>query len=179
MKRHIIFLLLVTLLCSVTSSALAQVTYQSEVEAQYKQGVKLYQNADYTQAATLFSRLVDTAIPHQRITASYLLYGKSLLKTNQAEAGILALQKVINVYPTSDYLDDAHFEMGSAFYQLSNYLSATREMGWVLDYSSDTKLQTKARQVLEFLLETRLDAQELFDLLDEIPAENMRGFILS
>ncbi|MBN2008424.1 ABC transporter substrate-binding protein [candidate division KSB1 bacterium] len=144
------------------------VTYIPEVETLFDQGVSAYQTGNYERARDVFARLLNEYPEHQRITATYLMLGKSYFKLEKYGSAITDLEKLITNFPKSSYVDDAHFTLGYCYYQQEMYIDAVKEFLWVADYAKNKTLQEKGRGYAFRMLDNHFELSELEQLQDEV-----------
>jgi len=171
-----------TLICSILflTPVLAEksVKYIPEFENAFKQGLKMYQNQDYQKSSLVFEKLAHYQPGHQRITVSYLMFGKSLIRQGKIQDGIIQLRNFVNQFPESRYVENAHYEMATGFFKTGNALAAVREFLWVYNYGSTSALTKKSREVAEILIDNNFSASEVQNLIDEFPGEKALGLLI-
>ncbi len=141
-----------------------EIGYSEVAENEFNQGIILYQNGEYQQAALKFSHLVDGMAPHQRITAAYLMYGKTLQKLGKYEDSSSYLQALLEKYENTTYADDAHYCLAINYYSLLNFYDSAREFIWVIDNSPSERLWKESARLLEDLADAKLSIAEMKNL---------------
>ncbi|MDZ7260841.1 MAG: penicillin-binding protein activator [candidate division KSB1 bacterium] len=149
-----------------------EVRYSSEAENLFRQGLESYRAGHYDQARKSFSSLIALTPPHQRITAAYLMLGKTFYKAGDYPQAITTSRKLMGHYPQSSYVDDAHYTIASCFYKMGNYPASVRELLWILDFSRSPQLIKKCRDLALKIMDLELSPEDLETLRNEIPGEN-------
>ncbi|MBN1350841.1 penicillin-binding protein activator [candidate division KSB1 bacterium] len=161
----------------------AQIIYDAgavasvKAEKNFKRGIQYYQSEEYARAETVFSELCTYPQPHQRITISNLMYGKSLFKLAKYKEAIHHLRQFNQTYPQSRYIDYSKYTIGSAYYMLGNHVAAVREFLWLLDYARAPELALNAKLIANQLIDLSLKTTDIEMLIDEIPADNALGLL--
>lgn len=154
------------------------VKYIPEFERAFKQGVKFYQKRNFSKSGLIFEKLVQYQPTHQRITISHLMYGKTLIRQGKIREGIIQLRNFLNQYPNSRYVENAHYEIGTGFFNSGNKLAAVREFLWVYNYGTTRVLMKKSREIAGLLIDHDFSLEDVRILADEIPGEKALGLLI-
>jgi ABC-type branched-subunit amino acid transport system substrate-binding protein len=154
-----------------------QVQYSEEAERSFSEGLILYRDGQYEQARLRFAALVAGVPASQRITAAYLMYAKSLQKLGAYREANQHAQELVDRYPWSNYVDDAHAVMAWNWFSLGNAFEAAREYMLVLDGSQDERLRSIAARQLDALASAHLSLDELKRLELDYVRERSRALL--
>lgn len=154
-----------------------KIKYVPEIEKALKQGMKSYNAKDYSKSSMIFEKMTKFSPTHQRISISYLMYGKSLIKTGKFQEAILQFRNLMAEYPQTRYAENCHYEIGICFYLMNNPAAAVREFIWLLDYGKSPELIEKSRLISEFLISQNLTIAEIKTILHEIYGPRAMGFL--
>ncbi len=141
--------------------------YIPEVEITFSEGVNDYRNQNYLRAIETFEGLLYRMPVHQRITATYLMLGKSYYKIGSYKKSIAILNELITKFPQSYYLDDAYYAQGFSYYALGQYLHSLQAFLWVADYGKEKKLVEKSRNLALKIIDNNIAFTELQALKDQ------------
>ncbi len=142
--------------------------YVPEVEITFSEGVNEYRNQNYLRAIDIFEGLLYRIPLHQRITATYLMLGKSYYRAGSMKKSVAILKELIDKFPQSNYLDDAYYALGFSYYAQGQYLSSLKAFLWVADYGKAKKLVEKSRNNALKIIDHNIAFTELQVLKDQI-----------
>ncbi|MDZ7331247.1 MAG: ABC transporter substrate-binding protein [candidate division KSB1 bacterium] len=142
--------------------------YVPEVEITFSEGVNEYRNQNYPRATDIFESLLYRTPLHQRITATYLMLGKSYYKMGLYKKSVSVLNELIEKYPQSNYLDDAYYTLGFNYYAQADYLNSLKAFLWVADFGKAKKLVEKSRNNALKIIDSNIAFTELQSLKDQI-----------
>ncbi len=148
-----------------------------EVESHFKRALFAYQRQRYQSAFIKFKDLTDSQILHQRMTAALLMTGKSLYKLGQFDDAIPYFERLINDFPQSKYVDDAHYARATCFYRMNEYFKAAKDLLWVADWSTAKALVNKSMRFANQIMQSNLSLSELRDLLGFAKGENSSALV--
>lgn len=171
-RRYILSLIAVSLVLAsagreARSQAAVRVRHLPEVEARFQEGVAAYASENYDLALKKFRALVNLPVTHQMMTASLLMTGKTLYKLGAYNDALAYFHKLINVFPASDYVDDARHATAAAYYRMNRYPEAVRILFRMLDRTDDQNLVKKSARLANYLLSAHLTAADLRKLSGE------------
>lgn len=155
-----------------------KVKYIPKIEQAFETGLHYYKAKNYQKSLIIFEKLVQFKPVHQRITISYLLYGKSLIQNNRYREAIIQFKNFMTAYPQSRYVENARDGMASCFFLQNNYLAAAREYLWVLDYGQTRQLINQSKFMADYLLTVKLSHTDIRNLIAEIPGEKSLGILI-
>jgi ABC-type branched-subunit amino acid transport system substrate-binding protein len=107
-----------------------------------------------------------------------IMGAKALYHEQQYYPSIQLMKNFVNEFPSSLYVEDAHYTIGIDDYALNSYLEAAREMLFVLDNGTVKKNITRAQQLLDNLATQYLSSDELA-ALTSLARTKRTAFLLS
>ncbi|MCG8606971.1 tetratricopeptide repeat protein, partial [bacterium] len=141
-----------------------QVTVLPEKEDEFAHALSRYRAENFEAAYREFDFLTKSERLHQRMTASFLLAGKSLMKLARYAEAILYFDRLIDLFPQSNYADDALLAEASCHYHLSNYLRSVQNLFLLVDWSSDEALLTQTEKLANIIMRQQMNLEELRSL---------------
>lgn len=155
-------------LCPVfAQDATPELKIRPEVEAIFHQGVILYNNGNFHGAKRQFERILGQDRWHQRLTATLIMYSKTLTQLNMPDLAEESIRQILRYFPNSAYVEDARFQMGLIHYLRKSYVASAKQMLWAADYAKSKKLQQRGYQNARILLNDYLTIDELKKLRTE------------
>jgi len=162
------YLVLITLLLVIQNSSISQtfvedtlVMYNSLAESSFLEGLKLYQMGKYDTSASIFLRVAKELPRNQRTTAAYVMAGKALCESNKPKESIKLLKDFIDIYSSSNYLDDAHYTLAIDYSKLGRFEDCANELINVINSSSDVKLLKRSKKMLTVVVDSQLTMKEV------------------
>ncbi|RMF60955.1 MAG: outer membrane protein assembly factor BamD, partial [Calditrichaeota bacterium] len=180
-KQAIKLLILLALALTGVGGLHAQVSNEVQVnpekESEFRKALSAYLSRDYRDAFVEFEALSNSPYPHQRMTATLLMTGKSLYQLDRFRDALPYFDKLIKTYPQSKYVDDAYYAKATALYRLGRYFDSGRNLTWILDHSRDDRLVAKAGKLVDYLLRNTLSESEGQDLLQYTTTESAAALV--
>lgn len=174
LHRRLAFLLIVSVLSVATIiPALASkakedsVVYRPNVERSFQDAMKLFRGRRYAEAYESFQRIVEQPAASHRTTAAYLMAAKSLYHRGDYRGSVALLQRFLERFKRSEYIDDAVYTLALDFYQLEQYKESARAFLKVRQTSPDAALAARAAKMLGVVASGNLQIPELSELLAE------------
>ncbi len=146
-------------------------------EKEFQKALYQYQLGNYKAAFIGFEALASAAVLHQRMTAAWLMTGKSLYHLERYRDAVGYFSRLIDTFPQSQYVDDAHYARAQAYYRLGNHVKAARDLLWLLDFGSDSRLKGKARRLVTHIMREKVPSAELYDLLKAANGARSAGLV--
>lgn len=139
----------------------SNVVYNDYAEKCFLTGLKFFQDGKYDTAASVFVRTIKDFPRNQRTTSAFIMGAKALYETGRYQESIRLLKDLIDLYPFSNYIDDAHYTLGMSYLKLNRYEDAALQFISAIQLSNEPKLITRANKLLEMLAESNLEIKEL------------------
>ncbi len=153
-------------------------TASTPVESQFQDALTAYQEARYQDAATAFHTLAFPKNPHSKISASHLMWARSLLKLHQYDQALDAALLLIEKYTASNYADDARYVRAEAYFKLQEPISCAQELICTIENSTDDRLIDQSRNHLKNLCLTSLNDRERRTLSNKATRTSTKRIIL-
>ncbi|MFQ5603201.1 MAG: penicillin-binding protein activator [bacterium] len=148
-----------------------------EKDVEFQKALAKYKRAEYRAAFVNFESLTNTRDLHQRMTVSLLMTGKSLYHLERYVDAIPYFNKLIELFPRSSYLDDAHFARASCYYRLSDYSNAIKDLLWVADWSSASNLVAKSKNLASLIMRHKMSLSDLRAAIQMANGEHSAGLV--
>ncbi|HEY6953231.1 MAG TPA: tetratricopeptide repeat protein, partial [Bacteroidota bacterium] len=163
-KQTIIGLLLVCGLAAprvLASSQQDTLVFRGDVEKEFVDAMRNFTAQRFDSAAALFSRILKVYPRSHRTTGTYIMGAKAYYRVGNYRESIKLLKDLMDLYPQSRYIDDAHYSLGLDFYQLGRYEDAAGEFLAARQLSHSSKLIGMSERILEILAMNQLTVAEL------------------
>ena len=147
------------------------ISYIPEVEMIFSNGVNEFRSRNYEAATKTFEKLMNDYPAHQRITAVYIMLGKSYYKTSKFSKAVAILNELISKYPMSNYIDHARYTLGFCYYQLGQYVTALKEFLNIADNGKEKKLVERSRTMALKIIDNNINLNEIQQLKDTVTGE--------
>jgi ABC-type branched-subunit amino acid transport system substrate-binding protein len=150
----------------------------TSIETQFLDALTAYKEARYQEATTAFHSLAFSKTPHTKISASHLMWARSLLKHQQYDQALDAAMQLIEKYPASDYTDDARYARAEAYYKLQEPINCAQELIIAIESSDDNDLIDKSQSHLRNLSLILLNDRERRTLSHKATLTSTKRIIL-
>ncbi|MEX0602888.1 MAG: ABC transporter substrate-binding protein, partial [Bacteroidota bacterium] len=151
--------------------------FRPEVERVFVEGMKHFREGAYDSASVLFIRVLRDSPANHRMTGAAIMGGKSLYRLGRYRDAVRVLKDLIDRYPESAYVDDAHYTLGLCYYRVGRYEDAGLEFLTAHQETDDTKIRERAERLLDALAGNNLSATQLEFLLSESHTETIRALL--
>jgi tetratricopeptide (TPR) repeat protein len=153
------------------------IVYRADVERVFVDAMKMFTAEKFDTAATMFHSLMRMYPRSHRETGAMIMGAKALAYAGKWKESIRQAKDLIDVYPTSLYIDDAHYTLGLDYYQLNRYEDAGNEFLIAREMTTDLRLQERAERLLDDLASTRLSLTELQSIFPEARSDAMKALL--
>jgi len=153
------------------------IVFKPEAERAFIEAMKMFQASRYDTASVLFTRLVSTYPRNHRTTGALIMGAKAFYELKDYRESIRLLKNMIDLYPQSAYLDDAHYTLALNYFRTGRYEDATSECFAVLHKSKDISLTARTERLTEMLAASYLTLPELQRLLSETKSDEMKSLV--
>lgn len=163
-KRHFIIVTLLSFfLCCIVSAQGMQdsIIFRPEVERLFVEAMKYFQSGKFDSASLLFTRTMHDFPRSHRTTGAYIMDAKALYEIKDYKESIRLLKDLIDLFPQSNYIDDAHYTLGLNYYRTGRYEDAASEFLTVRTLSHKPILLTRSEKMSDMLMSSYLTISEL------------------
>lgn len=172
--------LTVPLLAVLLQPSRAQVelfVFRSDAEAVFVSGMEAFRSGAYDSAQARFSRCL-TAFPrHHRVSAAYIMGSKASYQLADYQESVRLAKNLIDLFPSSAYVDDAHYTLGLSYYRLGRFEDAAQEFLSARQSTMDSTLATRAENFLAIVIVDHLTVDQVKSLRDAASSVPVRNFM--
>ncbi len=151
--------------------------YSPIAETLFVKGLELYNAGEYENAAESFEIAVNINPVHQRTTASYLMAAKAWLQVQEQAQAMFLLSNLLKRFPESNYAQDAHFTLGTAYYLLNDNKAAVNEFLITIEINQDEHLTGRSKDLVDSLITFVLTPAERDELKNETGNEYVQSIL--
>jgi ABC-type branched-subunit amino acid transport system substrate-binding protein len=175
--RPLFFFMLILIQGSQAQSLQDSVAFRPDVEYEFVEAMKLFQAGRFDTAAMSFVRMIKDTPRSHRATSAYIMGGKAFYELKNYRESIRLLKDLLDVYPQSSYLDDAHYSLGLNYSRIERYEDAASEFMTVIQTSTESRLVSRAKKMLELITSSNLTLAELQLLKSDSKTEEMDALL--
>ncbi|MFZ0453849.1 MAG: ABC transporter substrate-binding protein [Ignavibacteriaceae bacterium] len=150
-------------------------------EADFSRAVKLFDSGDYNGALIIFNLIAgQNSNPEKEI--SLLFKGKCLLRINNFDEADSTLIKFIDLYPTSNYVDETRLTLSKSYYEEKDYFDSFKELVNIITASNSEFYINYAKGTGEKIAENFLispDIKKIYNSTNESKSKPYLLLILS
>ena len=156
----------------------ASVLQATEYKTQFQQGLDDYKTGRFQKAAAEFRELALSESTHPLMSASFLMWARSLLKQHDCSQVLEVTAQLLSQFPESGYVDDAHYLRAEAYIDLGKSGECADELTWVITKGTDERLVERARHHLRSLSQFMFSERERRGLVAHINDLSVQRIIL-
>jgi ABC-type branched-subunit amino acid transport system substrate-binding protein len=153
------------------------IVFTPEAESGFVDAMKLFQAGDFDSASVLFSRIIKTYPRSHRTTGAFIMGAKAFYELKNYRESIRFLKNMIDLYPQSTYLEDAHYTLALDYFRTGRYEDATSECIEVVQTSHEKQLTTRAEKLVEMLTSSYLTLPELQRIQSDAKSDEMKSLV--
>lgn len=150
-----------------------------EVDAIFHQGVILYNNGNFRGAKSQFERILGKDRWHQRLTATLIMYSKTLIHLNSPDMADESIRQLLQYFPRSRYVENARYQMGFVHFLRKDYYAAAKQFLWALEFAQSSALQRQGEQNARIIINDYLDLKAIKKLRGETAGSRALGLVVS
>jgi len=166
------------LLQDVQSQSLTEsIVYKPEAERNFIEAMRLFRNEKFDTASAAFVRIIKVYPHSHRATGAYIMGGKAYYESKNYRESIRLLKDLIDIYPQSTYIDDAHYTLGLNYYRIERYEDAASEFVTVVQISQVPRLVDRSKKLAEMITSSNLSLMELKLLRLDTKSEEMGALV--
>ncbi len=173
----IIFVTFAFSICVKSQTQQDSIVFKPEAEREFVDAMKLFQAGQFDTASVLFTQLIkDYPIGH-RTTGAFIMGAKAFYELKNYRESIRLLKNLIDRYPQSTYIDDAHYTLAINYFRSGRYEDAASECIIVLQTSHEKKLTERSEKLVEALASSYLTLSELQQLQPDAKSDEMKSLV--
>jgi ABC-type branched-subunit amino acid transport system substrate-binding protein len=153
------------------------IIFRPEVEREFVEAMKLFRVGKFDTASAVFVRTIKEYPRSHRTTGVFIMGGKAYYESKNYRESIRLLKDLIDLYPQSSYIDDAHYTLGLNYYRMERYEDAASEFIVVIQMSQAQRLVSQSKKLLEMITSSNLTLPELHLLLSDAKSEEMVALV--
>jgi ABC-type branched-subunit amino acid transport system substrate-binding protein len=153
------------------------VVFKPEAESEFLEAMKAFQAAHFDTASTLFSHIIVNYPRSHRSTGAFIMGAKAFYELKDYKESIRLLKNMIDLYPNSTYIDDAHYTLALDYFRTGRYEDAAAECIIVLQTSHEKQLLTRSEKLVEMLTSSYLTIPELQRLQADAKSVEMKSLV--
>ena len=159
------------------ASASDSIVFRPDVERKFVEAMHLFQAGRFDSSAAVFISNIREFPRSHRATGAYIMGGKALYLAGKYRDAVRLLKDLIDVYPFSSYVDDAHYTLGLVYYRLHRYDDAAEELLTAQQMTRDTKVAGRSERLLDDIAAEHLSTAELQVLVADATADELKALL--
>ncbi len=117
---------------------------KSYAQKEFEKAQKLSDYGDYEGALRIYDKLLKKSYAQKQFE-----YGKSLYEKGDYDQALIVYQKLLANYPESEWIDDAHFGLGMAYYDLGKFGRALEEFTKISEDRFRSELSSQVKDMIQ------------------------------
>jgi ABC-type branched-subunit amino acid transport system substrate-binding protein len=153
------------------------IVFRPEVERSFVEAMKYYQSSNYDSASILFLKNSHEFPRSHRTTGTYIMGAKAFYEIKNYRESIRLLKDLIDLFPQSNYIDDAHYTLGLNYYRMGRYEDAASEFLTVRLISNERRLVERSEKMSDVVMSSYLSIAELQLLQSDTNNDEIKAHI--
>ena len=153
------------------------IVFKPDAEREFVDAMKSFKAGHYDTASTLFTHMLNYYPRSHRTTGAFIMGAKAFYELNDFRESIRLLKNLIDLYPQSAYVDDAHYTLALNYFRTGRYEDAASECIEVLQTSQEKQLNERSEKIVEMLTSTYLTLPELQRLQSDAKSDEMKSLV--
>jgi ABC-type branched-subunit amino acid transport system substrate-binding protein len=153
------------------------IVFKPEAERKFVDAMKTFQAGRFDTAAVEFSRILKNYPQSHRTTGAFIMGAKAFYELKNYRESIRLLKYLIDLYPQSSYIEDAHYTLALDYFRTGRYEDAASECFIVLQKSQEKQLAARSETLVEMLTSSYLTLPELQRLQSEAKSDEMKSLV--
>ncbi|MGD1046264.1 MAG: ABC transporter substrate-binding protein [Bacteroidota bacterium] len=163
---------------SVQSQTLSDsIVFQPEAEREFVDAMKSFKAGHFDTASVLFSRMIKNYPRSHRTTGAFIMGAKAFYELKNYQESVRLLKNLIDLYPQSTYIDDAHYTLALDYFRTGRYEDAASECIVLIQTSPEKQLLTRSEKLVEMLTSSYLTLSELQRLQPDAKSDEMKSLM--
>lgn len=153
------------------------ILFRADVERLFVEAMREFQAGKFDSAAVLFVRTIRDFPRSHRSTGAYIMGAKALYEIKNYRESIRLLKDLIDLYPQSTYVDDAHYSLGLDYYRTGRYEDAASEFLTTRNISHKPILLSRSEKMADLLMSSYLTIPELQLLQADAKSDEIKAHV--
>ena len=179
LNNKIKFLLCLTILIATSLEYTFSQNYnEAEVEKLFDKALNQYNSGDYNLSVYNFNKIIVDYEYNPKTTVSEFFKAKILLKLEQLEEFKTVADGFLEKYPYSKYIEEIRLMLTKYYLETANYYNALRESLFILEKTSSSSYEIKARKTGKGIAAKYLNDSQLQKLYSLFTSNKVKSFVL-
>jgi branched-chain amino acid transport system substrate-binding protein len=170
-KSKILTILFLLFFCSLSKAQ------SDDVNQEFRLALNFYNTRNYNDALQLFDRIISTEL-NSRTTVAFLFKGKTLLKLDRQDEAISTLNQFLNIYPNSDYSDEARMVITKSYIVEGKYQDAFEELNQIISVGKSADYINQAKLISKKIAVDYLAPGLIKNIYENTTSERLKPFLL-
>lgn len=176
-KNYILFFI-IAVMVFFSGISFSQVISQDDINSQFDNAVSLFNSGKYDEALAGFNKILTDYKYNSKTTASEFFKAKIHLELKQLNQFKHTADQFVELYPNSTYIDEIRLLLVKYYLDIANYYNAFRDALLIIDKTSSSSYESKARKIGEGIAAKYLNDIQLDRLVSSFINPKVKSFIL-
>ncbi|MGA8265135.1 MAG: ABC transporter substrate-binding protein [Ignavibacteriaceae bacterium] len=170
-KSKILTILFLLFFCSLSKAQ------SDDANQEFRLALNFYNTRNYNDALQLFDRIISSEL-NSRTTVAFLFKGKTLLKLDRQDEAISTLNQFLNIYPNSDYSDEARMVITKSYIVEEKYQDAFEELNQIISVGKSADYINQAKLISKKIAVDYLAPGLIKNIYENTTSERLKPFLL-
>ena len=151
---------------------------EEEINKSFDSALTLFNNGKYEESLDNFTKFVTDYKNNSKTTTAEFFIAKIHLQLKQLNQFKYSADQFLELYPSSNYVDEVRLLLTKYYLEIANYYNAFREILFIIEKTNSSMYEQKAKKVGEGIASKYLNETQLQKFYSSFNSEKVKPYIL-
>jgi branched-chain amino acid transport system substrate-binding protein len=158
--------------------AFSQGVSEKEINKSFDSALTLFNSGKYEESLDNFTKFVTDYKNNSKTTTAEFFIAKIHLQLKQLNQFKYSADQFLELYPSSNYIDEVRLLLTKYYLEIANYYNAFREILFIIEKTNSSMYEQKAKKVGEGIAAKYLNETQLQKFYSSFNSEKIKPYIL-
>lgn len=178
-QLHISLILLFTVQAVLSLNlTFSQGVSEEEINSRFDSALSLYNSGKYEESLDSFAKFLDESKYNSKTTAAEFFKTKIHLELKQFNQFKFTADQFLELYPNSNFIDEIRLLLTKYYLEVANYYNAFKEILSIVEKTSSTSYEEKAKRIGEGIAAKYLNENQLQKFYSASSSVKVKAYVL-
>ncbi len=151
---------------------------EEEINKSFDSALTLFNSGKYEESLDNFTKFVTDYKNNSKTTTAEFFIAKIHLQLKQLNQFKYSADQFLELYPSSNYVDEVRLLLTKYYLEIANYYNAFREILFIIEKTNSSMYEQKAKKVGEGIAAKYLNETQLQKFYSSFNSEKVKPYIL-
>ncbi len=151
---------------------------EEEINKSFDSALTLFNNGKYEESLDNFTKFVTDYKNNSKTTTAEFFIAKIHLQLKQLNQFKYSADQFLELYPSSNYVDEVRLLLTKYYLEIANYYNAFREILFIIEKTNSSMYEQKAKKIGEGIAAKYLNETQLQKFYSSFNSEKVKPYIL-